>query len=171
MAIALEDGMIYFLESEAGTNQDWIAGGATTIDLTTFTEGTEYCKLPMPRRWVKNFDTGMDIIDSGGGNSFQLRYARRFYNILAEGIETSRANGDLVEKFFTIDAHTEASVSTYNDYYMVIRFTATSFVEFTDQTGARKDFCKGAVKNGSITWVEVNPINVIMRLNFKSIWN
>lgn len=169
--IDLEDGHIYFLESDAGNNQNWIAGGATTIDLTNFTEGTEYCKLEMPQRWVKSFNTGMEIINSGAGNSFQLRYARRFYNLLSNGIKTSLTNGDLVEKFFTIDAHTESSSATYKDYYIVIRFSATSFVNFTDQAGSRKDFCKGAVISGSMTWDESSATTVAMRLNFNSIWN
>ena len=173
MAIDLSDGYIYFIESDGGDNDDWIgdhAGDPDALDLTNYTEGTEYCKLEFPKRWKKIFNTGMNIYPSGGGVSFQLRPNRRFYQLLSQGIETSRANGDLVEGFFTINRHTASSATTYKDYYVIVRFGASDYVKFTDADGNRKEYCKGAVTGGDVTWTENNPANVIISLSFDSIW-
>ena len=173
MAIDLTDGYIYFVESNSD-NDDWItdhAGDPDSLDLTNYTEGTEYCKLKMPERFVKSFVTGMIIVDSGGGNSYQERYERRSYSILSEGIETSIYNADLVEKFFTIPRHTAASNDTYKEYYLIIRFGASNYVNFTDNDGNRKEYCRGAVLSGSVTWSEAKPSAALVKLTFKSIWN
>jgi hypothetical protein len=172
MAVALSDGTIYFLESKAATNQDWVtAGGATFVDLTNFTEGTEYCKLSLPSYFKKGWGTGMEIINSGGGNSFQLRYNRRNYFLDFRGFETSVANADKVEQFFMHDNHTASSSSTYVDYYCIIRFTSTIFVNFTDQGGTRRDYCKGASSPGGFSeWNQDTPSIMALSFAFKSLW-
>lgn len=165
---SLSDGYIYFIESEAA-QQNWLHD-PDNIVIGNFTEGTHYCKLRFPQKWRKAFDTGMTITPSGGGVSYQLRPNRRFYGLLAQGITTSRANGDVVEGFFTINRHTASSATTYKTYYLIIRFGASDYVNFTDEDGNRREYCKGAVVNGDVSWSETDPANVIVRLNFESIW-
>ena len=164
----LVDGYIYFIESEAA-QQNWLHD-PDNIVIGNFTEGTHYCKLEFPQKWVKAFATGMTITPSGGGVSFQLRPNRRYYRALTQGIVTSRANADLVEQFFTIDRHTAASISTYRHYYLIIRFGASDYVKFTDADNNRREYCKGAVTDGEVIWNESDPKNALVRLNFESIW-
>ena len=166
--VALSDGYIYFIESEAA-QQNWLHD-PDTIVIGNFTEGTHYCKYAFPQKWVKAFATGMVITPSGGGVSFQLRPNRRYYNALAQGILTSRANADLVEKFFMDDRHTAASIASYKTYYLIIRFGASDYVNFTDHDNNRREYCKGAVTSGENIWNENDPANVLVRLNFESIW-
>ena len=167
MAIDLTPGFIYFLESEVATNQDWIAGGATTIDLTLFTEGTEYCKIEIPKRWKKGFHTGIIVTDSGGGTTYSYNTGRKGYNILPMGLETSVANADLVEKFFMISAHNTGVIT---NYYMVIIFTATVFATFVNAADASKDFCPVVCIGGDVSWSEAEPQIATVRLQVRSIW-
>lgn len=164
----LSDGYIYFIEAEAA-QQNWLHD-PDTIVIGNFTEGTHYCKLEIPQKWIKAWSTGMVITPSGGGRSFQLRPNRRFFAIMSQGIKTSIANGDLVEGFFTIDRHTAASASTYKNYYLIIRRGSSDYVKFTDHDSNRREYCKGAVTDGDMTWNENDPQNVIIRVNFQSIW-
>ena len=164
----LSDGYIYFIESEAA-QQNWLHD-PDTIVIGNFTEGTHYCKLEFPQSWKKMFNTGMTIIPSGGGTSFQNRPNTRFYSLLSRGIETSRSNGDIVEGFFTIARHTASSIATYKHYYVIVRYTSSDYVLFTDHTGTRREYCKGAVLDGDVSWNEANPQTVILRANFQSIW-
>ena len=170
MAIALTDGNIYFLESDAA-NDTWITdhGDPDNIDLTSYTEGTEYCKLPLPRRIQKSFTTGIQVMDPGGGTSVQVNWQKKVYQVLAEGIETSVANANTVEKFFMTEAHT-ISDTTYKDYYLVCKFGTNSYIDFTDDSGNRKQYCKGAVLTGMCTWVQESPLTMVVSLQWRSIW-
>ena len=170
MAIGLTVGHVYFLESDAVDNQNWIAGGASTIDLTNFTEGTEFCQLEMPQRWLKKFSTGIVVTDAGGGTSFDFRSARRGYSMLAEGIETSTANADLVEKFFMIDRHTSGGSATFKEYYMVIINDTAAFLTFIDASNAVKTYCPVRASGGEIVWVGEKPQTAIFRVNVRSVW-
>ena len=167
MAVALTPGYIYFLESAAATNQNWIAGGATTIDLTSFTEGTEYCKIELPQNWKKRFTTGIVVTDSGGGTTFSYNTGRRGYSILSQGLKTSVANADLVEKFFMIPAHVSGVIT---NYYMVIIITATVFATFINAAGTSKNYCPVVCTSGEVNWSESEPINAMIRLQVRSIW-
>ncbi len=172
MSIDLNDGYIFFIESDAVDNQNWVTvGDPDLINLVNFTEGEDYCKLKLPKEFRKWFTTGMEIVDSGGGNSYQLRWNRRAYKLLSTGIETSRANADLVEGFFMRDRHTSPSPTIYKDYYLIFRFAASDYVNFTDDGGTRREYCRGGVENGEEMWVYDNPKNYILKLNFRSIWN
>ena len=167
MAIDLIPGYLYFLESEAATNQNWIAGGATTIDLTLFTEGTEYCSIELPKNWKKRFSTGIIVTNSGGGTTFSYNTGRRGYSILSRGLETSVANAELVEKFFMISAHNTGVIT---NYYMVIPFSATDFATFINAADASKDFCPVVCTGGEVIWDGEKPKNAMVRLQVRSIW-
>jgi len=169
MAIALTPGYIYFLESDAGSNQNWVAGGATTIDLTTFTEGTEYCKLKLPQRWRKRWSTGIKVTDAGGGSSFDRRASRRGYGMLPESFVTSVANANLIEKFFMIDRHTSGLAATFKDYYMVVIFTASSFAEFISAGSASLNYCPVRALFGDSVWSDATPLVMSVRLNVRSV--
>ena len=170
MAIGLTVGYIYFLESDAGDNQNWIAGGASTIDLTNFTEGTEFCKLEIPQRWRKQFSTGIVVTDAGGGTSFDFRSAKRGYTLLSEGVESSTTNADLVEKFFLIDRHTSGASATFKEYFMVIINDTAGYVTFIDASNAVKTFCPVRASGGEIVWNENSSQTVIFRVNVRSVW-
>jgi len=174
MPVALTSGYIYFLESDAVDNQDWVIISSPTdpedIDLTNFTEGTEYCKLEIPQRWQKKFATGIIITDSGAGSSFAYHTGRRGYSILAEGIKSSVANADLVEKFFMIAAHNTAGAS-FNDYYMVIKFATNTYATFIDETSTSQKYCRIRCQGGEVNWTESDPNTAIVRIQVRSLWS
>ena len=91
MATALTPGTFVFIESEA-TNQDWItnnAGNPDAIDLDNFTEGLDVFIMPIPKGFNYSGITGAIITPMGGGKSFDLRFAARYYKALTQGIQTT----------------------------------------------------------------------------------
>lgn len=174
MATTLTSGYIYFVESESVGGDDWIndhAGDPDAIDLDAMTEGTEYCKIELPKRWVKTFRTGITVTDAGGGTSFEHRASIRGYSLLSEGLKTSIANANLVEQFFMIDRHTSGSDAIFKGYYLVVKFATSSYAEFKDASAsAMKEYCPIRVISGSSTWDENSPQSMTIRLNTRSKW-
>ena len=174
MAISLTPGYIFFLESDAGTNQDWIVISTppdpTDIDLTTFTEGTEYCKLQIPQRFREKWTTGITVTDSGGGTSFDFRSGAKGYDFLSEGIETSVANAGLIKKFFMIDRHTSGLAATFKNHYMIIIFSTTSYVTFIDNSDTVQKYVPIRSSGGEQNWDQDTPQTVIVRIFARSCW-
>ena len=166
--IPLTAGYIYILESNGATNQNWVPGGASTIDLTTFTEGTEYCKLEMPKKIVKGWSTGVQVMDPGGGGSVQINWDKRVYTVQATGIETSIANAEKLDQFTMLASHT--GETSYIPYYLVIPYAAT-YVMFTDFGGTRRDYCKGVLVSGSVMWLEQQYKTAIAQFSWRSLWD
>ena len=178
MATALTPGFIYLIESETGVD-DWItdhSGDPDLIDLDNFSvgnnseEGVGFCKIEFPQQFKKNFTTGIIVQDVSGAISFERRWEKRAYAVLSRGINTTRANADLVEKFLTMPRHTAGSLSTYNFYYLIIYFGVNDHVPFTDQDGNRKSYCKGVVTSGSLLWNEKKTLIYTLSLNWRSVW-
>ena len=173
MATAPTAGYIYLIESDGTDNDDWItdhAGDPDLLDLDQYTEGTEYCKIEMPQQFKKNFTTGIVVTDASGAISFERRWEKRAYSVMSRGINTSRANGDLVEQFLTAPRHSAGSTTTYHTYYLIFYFGVDDHVPFTDSAGNRKSYCKGVVTNGSLLWNESMPNTYIISLNWRSVW-
>jgi len=173
MATSLSDGYIYLIESDSVANDDWItdhAGDPDSVDLSLFTAGTEYCKLEIPEEFQKGFHTGIVVEQGSAGSSYDLRSERRWYDLLASGIETSIANADLVDQFCMTAAHTSGDATTFERYYLIIRFAASNYVNFTDDSGNRKEYCKGVITDGRIIWQKSRPSLAMVRLNWRSVW-
>jgi len=172
MATNLSDGYIYFVESEAVGGDDWItdhAGDPDDLDLDAMTEGTEYCKLEIPQRWRKKFITGIIVTDATT-TTFDYRTGRKGYSILAEGIETSVANADLVEKFFLIARHISGASATFKNHYMIIRFGTSNYATFIDNSDGVKEYCPIRCSGGEVIWEESSPQRALVRLQVRSIW-
>ena len=91
MATAPTAGYFYLIESDSGDNDDWItdhAGDPDLLDLDAYTEGTEYCKIEMPKALRVKGHTGAQVTDSGAGMSYVERTERSGYGALANGIQT-----------------------------------------------------------------------------------
>ena len=173
MATAPTAGYIYLIESDGTDNDDWItdhAGDPDLLDLDVFTEGTEYCKIEMPELFRQDFFTGITVYDVGGGASFDMKYARRFYKVLAMGLPTSRSNGDLVAKFCMLPRHTSGVSATFKRYYLIFYFGVNDHLPFIDAAGATKSYCKGVVTGGSKIWDKSNPLLYTIKLNWRSVW-
>jgi len=173
MAIALTAGYIYLIESDGTDNDDWItdhAGDPDSLDLTNYTEGTEYCKIEMPELFRQDFFTGIIVYDVGGGSSFDMKYEKRAYKVLASGLPTTRANGDLVSNFCMIPRHTSGVSTTYHTYYLIFYFGVNDHLPFIDGSGNTKSYCKGVVTNGSKIWDKSNPHLYTLKLNWRSVW-
>ena len=171
MATALTAGKFYFIESDAG-NQDWItnsAGDPDAIDLDNYTEGTDYIELNIPRGFTKTPFTGVLITPMGGGKTFDLRFAARFYRALTQGIQTSLANVKLVDKFIMSDRHTSGG-DAFKRYYLIVYFGTNSHLEFTDASDNRKSYCKGIVLSAPAVWIESEPLTFIQKINWQSVW-
>jgi hypothetical protein len=166
-------GNIYLVESTAGV-EDWITdhgGDPDLMDLALMTEGTHYCKLPIPKRIQASAYTGAVVTDSGGGNSWAIRWNRRGYSIPFVGWETTRSNAWLIDKFIMSDRHTAGAIATYKDYYLVIYFGINDHWKFTDASSTQQSYCKGMIHPGHyLVWDESDA--EIMKFNgvFKSIW-
>jgi hypothetical protein len=170
MATDMVNGYIYFLESEAATNINWVPTVDNIILAALYTEGTEYVKLQIPESLKVAFKTGIIVIDSGGGSSFDYRPNRRAYNVLARGIETSRTNAATVRNFFMLDSHTSGAAATFKRYYMVIKYGTTTYEKFINAAGTAVDYCKGVVLDGYTTWRDDEPLVATVHLNWRSVW-
>lgn len=161
-------GYIYFVESNTD-NIEWVP----TVDLiilgALYTEGTEFVKLQIPQHYKIPFFTGIIITASGAGNSFDERNAARFYKMLANGIETSRANAEQVMNFFMLDRHTSGTSAIYKQVYMVVKHSS-GYVQFINAASAVVNYCKGAVVSGAIDWDESDSLRATIRLNWGSVW-
>lgn len=172
MATDMVTGYMYFIESDAVDNQNWVPT-VDNIDLATnYTgqEGTEYVKLQIPKNYKVLFNTGIMIKASGAGSSFDERNAARFYQMLANGIETTRINAERIMNFFMLDRHTSGASATYKQVHLVIKYGATSYVKFVDASSTVRDYCKGAVTGGEYDWDESEPLIATIRLNWGSVW-
>lgn len=168
----LTPGYIYLIESDAVDNDDWIgdhAGNPELLDIAPYTEGTEYAKLQIPKQFVKNFITGAVVNTGSGGNQYVEMSAKRAYALLAEGIETTVANADLVDEFCMSERHTSGIVGVFKQYYLVIKLAVNSYVKFTDSEGNRQKYCRGIILNGSIIHI-MKQFRATVRLNWASVW-
>ena len=169
---ALSEGYIYFIESEA-LQQNWLTN-PHNIDLDNFTEGLHYCKIELPTRDQTGGVTGISIIDSGAGTSYDDRTNRYSYSGQNNGLITSRANVWLVDQFIMNSRHTAASPDTYMDYYMIKKYDTAdandSYEPFMDDTGTQRRYCKGAILNWHRTWMQSAPNYFSLFINFKSCW-
>ena len=171
MATALTAGRVYFIESDAG-NQDWITAGGDpdVIDLDNFTEGVDYVEINMPEGFAVTGDTGAIVTPSGAGKSYDQRSARRFYKALQRGIATSIANSNLVDKFAMSDRHTSGASATFVRYFMICYLGVNSHLEFTDPNDNRKSYCRGIILNCVRQWFSRDPANILLRINWDSVW-
>ena len=170
MATDMVEGNVYFLESDAVLNINWVPTVDNIVLAALYTEGLEFVKLPFPMHVKTGFNTGIVVVDSGAGASFDERNAARGYQILANGIETTRVNAERVMNFFMLDRHTSGASATYKQVYMVIKTGATSYVQFVNAASTVVDYCKGAVIHGEMDWDESKPMNATIRLIWRSVW-
>ena len=165
MATDMVTGYIYFVENEGA----WVPT-VDDIDLATnFTEGTEFVKLQIPRHYKVPFVTGIIIKASGAGSSFDERNAARFYKMLSNGIETTRANAEQVMNFFMLDRHTSGASATYKQVYAVVKHSS-GYVQFVNAASSVVNYCKGAVVSGEYDWDESDPLRATIKLNWGSVW-
>ena len=172
MATNLTPGRFYLIESDAG-NQDWItnnSGDPDLIDLDNFTEGLTYVSLEIPRGFTRTGFTGAVVTPSGGGKSFDLRSAKRFYKSLQRDIQTTLANANLIDKFTMSDRHTSGSIAVFKRYYLIVYFGINSHLEFTDADDNRKSYCRGIILGVATQWIESKPLNFVVRINWDSVW-
>lgn len=167
MATDMVIGYIYFVESNT---VNWVPT-VDNIILASFTgEGIDYVKLPIPKNYKVKFKTGIIVTDSGAGSSFDDRTNRRAYALLTNGIETSISNAERVMNFFMLDRHTSGASATYKQVYMVIKYGATSYVQFIDSSSTVRDYCKGAITDGEYVWDVDTSLIATIKLNWRSVW-
>ena len=170
MANDLIDGYIYFVESDAVRNQAW-APTVANIDLATnYTEGTEFCKLKLPKQWIKKFWTGITVEDASGGTSFMTRTSRRGYQINVVGFEVTGTDASLIEQFFMDADHTASSNTTFKQYYCIIRRSVSDYEKFTDASDTRQDYLKGVALGAEIMWDEGTNRVATVKIVFRSNW-
>lgn len=94
----------------------------------------------------------------------------RAYGLLANGMETTLANADLVESFCMLDAHTTGIEASFRRYHLIIKFATDTYVTFTDSNGARQKYCTGIVTSGDVIWTRGKSLVTTVKLNFESVW-
>ena len=170
MATDMVVGYIYFLESDATDNVNWVPTVDNVILAGNYTEGTEYVKLELPQELRIPFKTGITVVDSGGGSSFDRRPNKRGYGALFRGIETSRANAATVRNFFMLERHCSGAEATFKRYYMICKYGTTTYEKFINADGNSVNYCRGVVLNGETVWREDEPLRATIRLNWRSVW-
>lgn len=171
MATDMVIGYVYFLESDAAQNINWVPTVDNIILSVLYTEGTEFVKLQLPEELRIGFDTSIVVDNAGGGEGFDFRPNRRAYDALAKGIETTRVNAERVMNFFMLDRHTVGAAATFKRYYMVIKYGATTYGQFVDHTSTIRDYCKIVVLGGDLLWRRDDYDRAIVRLNVASVWS
>jgi hypothetical protein len=171
MATALTSGYIYFIESDAGDNQNWLHD-PENIDLDNFTEGTDYCKIEIPEQLRVRFGTGIEVTDSGGGTSYDFRSNRKGYVPVLRGLVTSRANLRYIDSFIMMDRHTSGSSATFVRIYMIIKFAANDYFPFVDADDTQREYCRGVIPKagGEYVWTASSPHTITINLNWRSVW-
>lgn len=174
MATALTPGYIYFLESDDTDNDDWIAdhaGDPDLADIANMTEGSEHCKIQIPKNIKVGAHTGIIVTDTGGGGmSYDFRSERKGYQSLLRGLQTSLANAKLIDQFMMSNRHTSGATATFEQYYLVIYFGVNNHWPFTDHNGNQKSYCRGVVTNFSITWLGTSNLTFNVDFNWRSVW-
>ena len=166
----LVDGYIYFLESDAVRNQNWLHTVANIDLATNYTEGTEFCKLKIPKQWIKKMGTGITIDDASGGKVYMTRTSRKGYLVTIIGLEIPGTAVEKIEQFFMSSIHTASSPSTFKQYHMIIRRSVTDYETFIDASDNIRDYCKGACLECEITWHESQNLRATIRIVFRSNW-
>lgn len=170
MATDMVSGYIYFVESDAADNIDWVHTVDNIILAVLYTEGTEYVKLQIPKNFKIRGKTGIEVFDSGGGSSFDERSNRRAYQMLADGVETTIANAARVVNFFMLDRHCSGASATFKRVYMVIKLFDGTYFPFRDASSTSRDYCKGVVLDWELNWDDDDPLRATVRLNWRSVW-
>lgn len=168
----LNSGSIYLIESDAVDNDNWIgdhAGDPDQIDMTNYTEGTEYAEISKILGYNQAFRTGVKVADVGSGTSYETKYGRRNYIVPVRGLVSSLASANLLQKMCMIPRHTE--ITGYKRYYLIIKFATGSYVQFVDNDGNDKKYCRGIViPGGIIKWSDSEPLVWNVSLTFRSVW-
>ena len=162
-------GYIYFLESDATDNINWVHTVDNIILGALYTEGTEYVKLQIPKGFKIKGKTGIIVTDSGAGRSFDYRPNMRAYAMLANGVETTIANAARVANFFMLDRHTSGAAAVFKRYYCVIKHAA-GYYPFIDASSTSRDYCKGVVLDWEVDWDDDDDKRDTIRLNWRSVW-
>lgn len=162
----LEDGYAYLLENTGV----WVPTVAN-ISLAGFTaEGTDWIKFKIPRQWIKHSMTGIQPDVASSGTGFMTRTYRRNTVVDFMGM-VSYADLENIETFIQSDRHTASSESTYKPYYLIMRRSVSSYVKFTDNTGTRREYCKGAVSPElTVTWNGSKSLITDSKFTFWSVW-
>ena len=142
---------LYFFESDAVRNQNWVPTVGNIV-IGNFTEGDDYFVMDFPYRKQKRFYTGLKISDLANAKSWIAKKGKRGYLFTARAKCYSKASADYVDEMLMQDEHVRAS--DYEDYYMVLVYTATVYEKFTDHGGTRRDYLQCGILDGTIT--EVN---------------
>ena len=169
MATDMVVGYIYFLESDATDNINWVPTVDNIILAALYTEGTEYVKMQIPKNFKIRGKTGIIVNDSGGGSSFDYRPNRRAYAMLSNGVETTIANAAQVANFFMLERHTSGAAATFKRYYCVIKHTA-GYYPFINAAGTSVDYCKGVVLDWEVDWEMDDNERATVYLNWRSVW-
>lgn len=170
MATDMVIGYIYFVESNAVDNIDWVPTVDNIVLGALYTEGTEYCKLQIPEEIVIDAFTSIEATHTGGGTGFQTRPNARFYEALSKGIETSRSNAATVRNFFMLDRHTSGAAATYRQVYLVVKYSAAGYEKFVDHDSTSRDFCKGVVPHVKTVWRKDDYDRAMVFIDWISTW-
>lgn len=130
----------------------------------------DYVSIPIPIGFTRNSFTGATVTPSGGGKSFDLRNASRFYKSLQRGFTSTLANVNLMDKFVMSDRHTSGTIAVFKRYYMIIYFGTNNHLEFTDADSNRKSYCRGIILSASAQWIESDNLKFTVKINWESVW-
>ena len=172
MVVTLSDGCIYLIESNAARNSDWItdhSGDPDAIDFATdnFNEGDDYIVISKFTDYNVMSHTGVPVKQTGGGYQYDVKLGKRYHTISFSGIVSSLAAANKVEQMIMAPEHTETT--GFARYFLIIRFAASSYQNFTDNKGTQKEYCRCIIETGSIGWDADDPLIWTVSFNLKSV--
>ena len=162
---------VLFIESNAADNDDWItdhAGDPDLITYTNYTEGTEvlvFTKV-LSRKIVAI--PGNRAEPRAGGNTYEYRSGRRYYQFQYAFVANSRAEVNNCLKFPMFERHTEAT--SYKDYYLVDLQAANDHITFVDASNNVKSYCKVHIQQLQEIWSSALSNKHVITVSGVSAW-
>lgn len=69
-----------------------------------------------------------------------------------------------------MSARHTSGTSVFARYFLIVYFGTNSHLEFTDEGDTRRSYCKGIVLSAVGQWFSRDPQNIIVRINWDSVW-
>lgn len=168
MATPLETRGIYFIESDAGDNQDWVAatGDPEDIDLDNFNEGTDYCYFEIVASFSEKLKNKWNKTPFPNASSFVAPMEEREekFGFEADFTNDNRSKINKIKEFWI--KHTNISD---NGYYVIVKYNTDDYEPFWDDSRAEKKYCKGKFDYDR-DWDGEDLLN-ILKIKFFDVWD
>jgi hypothetical protein len=161
---------IYIIQSEAGTNDDWMtdhAGNPIEADIELFTLGTEYVYLELKNKIQKTNRFYVQRFVFPSGKTYYYMDGKEDATLTFGGLETTRANAEKLEQFGK--THNRPTAKTI--YLFVWEAAGTAGLwTFYDHTPTARYYMRGHLVQVRWDWSEDRNAVHNLQLTFLADW-